>query len=43
MAKSPGLDCIHPYYALKATATGVSPMLIHIFQQSLDSGTVPTQ
>ena len=41
--KSPGPDCIHPY-ALKATATEISPMqLTHIFQQSLDSGVVPTQ
>ena len=40
--KSPGPDCIHPY-ALKATATEVSPVLTHIFQQSLDSGVVPTQ
>lgn len=30
-------------YVLKATATEVSPMLSHIFQQSLDSGIVPTQ
>ena len=39
--KSPGPDYIHPY-ALKATAAEISPMLTHIFQQSLDSGTVPT-
>ena len=40
--KSPGPDCIHPY-ALKATAMEITPILTHIFQQSLDSGTVPTQ
>ena len=40
--KSPGPDCIHPY-VLKATATEVSPMLTHIFQQFLDSGVIPTQ
>ena len=40
--KSPGPDHIHPY-SLKATATEVSPMLTHIFQQSLDCGIVPTQ
>ena len=40
--KSPGPDSIHPY-ALKATAAEVSPMLTHIFQQSLDSGIVPIQ
>ena len=40
--KLPGPDCIHPY-ALKATTNEVSPMLTHIFQQSLDSDAVPTQ
>ena len=40
--KSPGPDSIH-LYALKATAAEVSPMLTHIFQQSLDSGIVPIQ
>jgi len=35
--KSPGPDCIHPY-ALKATAMEITPVLTHIFQQSLDSG-----
>ena len=39
--KSPGPDAIHPY-ALKATATEVTPILTHIFQTSLESGTVPT-
>ena len=38
--KSPGPDGIHPY-ALKETATEVSPMLTHIFQQSLSTGTLP--
>ena len=38
--KSPGPDAIHPY-ALKATATEVTPILTHIFQTSLESGTVP--
>ena len=40
--KSPGPGCIHSY-ALKVTTTEVSPMLTHVFQQSLDSGVVPTQ
>ena len=39
--KSPGPDAIHPY-ALKGTATEVTPILTHIFQTSLESGTVPT-
>ena len=39
--KSPGPDAIHPY-ALKAIATEVTPILTHIFQTSLESGTVPT-
>ena len=38
--KSPGPDAIHPY-ALKATATEVTPILTHIFQTSLESGTFP--
>ena len=38
--KSPGPDAIHPY-ALKATATEITPILTHIFQTSLESGTVP--
>ena len=40
--KSPEPDGIHPY-ALRATATEVSPMLTHIFQQSLNTGVLPTQ
>ena len=38
--KSPGPDAIYPY-ALKATATEITPILTHIFQTSLESGTVP--
>jgi len=38
--KSPGPDAIHPY-ALKATATEITPILTHIFQSLLESGTVP--
>ena len=40
--KSPGPDGIHPL-PLKETATEVSPMLTHIFQQSLSTGMLPTQ
>ena len=40
--KSPGPDKLHPY-ALKATAVEISPMLTHIFQQSLSYGRLPTQ
>ena len=40
--KSPGPDTSHPY-ALKATAAEITPMLTHIFQQSLRCGTLPTQ
>ena len=40
--KSPGPDKLHPY-ALKATAAEISPMLTHIFQQSLHCGRLPTQ
>ena len=40
--KYPGPDKLHPY-ALKATAVEISPMLTHIFQQSLRCGTLPTQ
>ena len=39
--KSPGPDAIHPY-ALQVTATEITPILTHIFQTSLDSGTVPS-
>ena len=42
MYKSPGPDGIHSY-ALKETATKVSPMLTHIFQQSLSTGVLRTQ
>ena len=38
--KSPCQDAIRPY-ALKATSTEVIPILTHIFQTSLESGTVP--
>ena len=40
--KSPGPDGIHPH-ALRAAAAEVSPMLTHIFQQSLSTGMLPTQ
>ena len=40
--KSPDPDKLHPY-ALKATAAEISPMLTHIFQQSLRCGRLPTQ
>ena len=40
--KSPGPDGIHPH-ALRETATEVSPMLTHIYQQSLSTGVLPTQ
>ena len=40
--KSPGPDGIHPH-VLRATAAEVSPMLTHIFQQSLSTGMLPTQ
>ena len=40
--KSPGPDKLHPY-SLKATAAEISPMLTHIFQQSLSYGRLPTQ
>ena len=39
--KSPGPDAIHPY-ALQVTATEITPILTHIFQTSLESGTVPS-
>ena len=39
--KSPGPDGLHPY-ALKATAIEISPILTHMFQQSLDSGDIPS-
>jgi len=41
-SKSPGPDSLHPY-ALKATAAEISPIITHIFKQSLESGTVPSQ
>ncbi|XP_065886047.1 uncharacterized protein [Dysidea avara] len=41
-SKSPGPDSIHPY-VLKTTATKISPILTHIFKQSLESGTVPSE
>ena len=41
-SKSPGPDSIHPYI-LKTTLTKISPMLTHIFKQSLESGTVPSE
>ena len=40
--KSPGPDKLHPY-ALRATAAEISPMLTHIFQQSLSYSRLPTQ
>ena len=40
--KSPGPEKLHPY-ALKATAAEISPMLTHVFQQSLRCGRLPTQ
>ena len=40
--KSPGPDNVHPY-ALKATSMEISPMLTHLFQQSLNSGILPAQ
>ena len=41
-SKSPGPDSIHPL-VLKTTAAEISPMLTHIFKQSLETGTVPSQ
>ena len=38
--KSPGPDNVHRY-ALKATSMEISPMLTHLFQQSLNSGILP--
>jgi len=38
-SKSPGPDSIHPF-TLKATATEISPMLAHIFSQSLEAGSI---
>jgi len=40
-SKSPGSDSIHPL-TLKATATEISPMLAHIFSQSLEAGSIPS-
>ena len=39
--KSLGPDRMHPH-ALRVTAAEVLPMLTHIFQQSLSTGTLPT-
>ena len=39
--KSPGPDNIHGTF-LKHTASEIAPLLTHLFQQSLDTGTVPT-
>jgi len=41
-SKSPGPDSVH-LQVLKTTAAEISPMLTHIFKQSLDTGTVPSQ
>jgi len=41
MNKSPGPDNIHGTF-LKHAASEFAPLLTHLFQQSLDSGTVPT-
>ena len=41
MNKSPRPDNIHGTF-LKHTASEFAPLLTHLFQQSLDSGTVPT-
>ena len=41
-SKSPGPDSLHPY-VLKATAAEISPIITHIFKQSLESGQVPSQ
>ena len=38
----PGPENLHPF-ALKATAAEISPMLTHIFQQSLSCGRLPAQ
>ena len=38
--KSQGPDNIHPHF-LKETASELTPMLTHLFQQSLDSGVLP--
>ena len=40
-SKSPEPDSIHSF-TLKATATEISPMLAHIFSQSLETGSVPS-
>ena len=40
-SKSPGPDSIHSF-TLKATATEISSMLAHIFSQSLETGSVPS-
>ena len=41
-SKSPGPDSLHPCI-LKTTAAEFSPILTHIFKQSLESGTVSLQ
>ena len=41
-SESPGPDSIHPL-VLKTTTAEISPMLTHIFKQSLETGTVPSQ
>ena len=44
LLKSPGPDSIHPF-TLKAIATEISSlyMLAHIFSQSLETGSVPSE
>ena len=41
-SKSPGPDSVHPL-VLKTTAAYISPMLTHIFKQSLQTVTIPSQ
>jgi len=41
-SKSPEPDSIHPY-TLKTTAAEITPVLIHIFSQSQETGTVPSE
>ena len=38
--KSPGPDNVHNY-VLRETATDIAPLLTHLFQQSLRTGTLP--
>ena len=40
--KSPRPDSVHPL-VLKTPAAEISPMLTHIFKQSLQTGTIPSQ